>query len=75
MEIIALLTSMKDMGLDVGQLGTMGLIYFMLRKDLLKVIDKQFDKLIDAIQSLEKAHNARLQVLEGDLSDIKKKLE
>lgn len=75
MEIVALLTAAKEIGFDIGQLSTLGLLYFMLRKDLMKVIDKQFNKLIDAIKSLEATHNKRIEVLEVDVVLLKKNLE
>lgn len=61
MEVVPLLTSAKQMGFDVGQLLSLAAMYFMLRKDLMK----QLDKLIIAIQSLEKAHNERLSKIEA----------
>lgn len=74
MEIIALLTSAKELGVDVGHLGSLGFMYFMLRKDLMKVIDSQFNKLIDAIKSLEATHNKRIVGLEDEMRDIQKKI-
>lgn len=63
-ELIALLTTAKQAGFDLGSLVSLVVIYFMLKRDLIKVIDKQFDKLIVAINSLEKAHNERLSKIE-----------
>ncbi len=81
MEIIALLTSAKELGIDIGHLGSLGFMYFMLRKDLMKVIDSQMKmidsqigKLIDAIKSLEATHNKRLFNLEDDMKDVQKKI-
>lgn len=64
MEIIATLTALKEMGIEVGQIGAYFAMYFMLKRDLLKATEKQFDKLIDAIKSLERAHNERLTTIE-----------
>lgn len=60
-----MLSEAKNMGFDVGHLVSLGAMYFMLRSDLIKIIDKQFSKLIDAIQSLEHAHNERLNKIEA----------
>lgn len=64
MDIFTLLLEAKKMGLDITQLLMFGTIYFLLRRDLVRVIDRQFDKLIVAINSLEKAHNERLNKIE-----------
>lgn len=64
MDIIATFSLAKEMGLEVGQIASMLGIYFLLRRDLLKVIDTQFDKLIKAINALEKSHNERLNKIE-----------
>lgn len=61
MEVIPLLTAAKNMGFDLGQIISLAAMYFMLRKDLMK----QLDKLIFAINSLEKAHNERLSKIEA----------
>lgn len=61
MEVVPLLTAAKQMGFDLGQMISLAIMYFMLRKDLMK----QLDKLIIAIQSLEKAHNERLSKIEA----------
>lgn len=71
MEILTLLSTAKQAGFDIGSLVSLVIIYFMLRKDLIKVIDKQFDKLIVAINSLEKAHSERLSKIEAHVG-IKK---
>lgn len=64
MEIVALFSMAKEMGLDIGHISSMLVVYFLLRRDLLKVIDTQFDKLIKAINALEKSHNDRLNKIE-----------
>ena len=61
MEIIALLTTAKQVGMDVGSIVQMMIMFFMVKK----MFDKQFDKLILAINSLEKAHNERLSRIEA----------
>lgn len=63
MEVVPLLTAAKQMGFDLGQMISLAIMYFMLRKDLMK----QLDKLIIAIQSLEKAHNERLNKIESHI--------
>ena len=55
------------MGLDLTQLLMFATVYFLLRKDLVKVMDRQFDKLIVAINSLEKTHNDRLNRIENHI--------
>lgn len=59
-ELIALLTTAKQVGMDVGSMVQMVIMFFMVKK----MFDKQFDKLILAINSLEKAHNERLSKIE-----------
>ena len=82
MELIAILTASKEMGFDVGHLISIAAVYLMLRKDLrkfvisqnealAKVVNTQVDKVVDAI----KGHNERLDLLENDVKDIKKKLQ
>ena len=63
-DIIAMLTTAKTAGLDLTQLLMFVTVYFLLRKDLVKVMDRQFDKLIVAINSLERTHNERLNRIE-----------
>lgn len=65
MDIMEVLTLAKNMGFDVGQIISLAVMYVALRKDLLKVLDQQLGKLIDAIKDLEKAHNARLDKIEA----------
>jgi hypothetical protein len=64
MDIFNLLIEAKRIGLDVTQLVQFIILYYLLKKDLTKIIDFQFSKLIDAIKSLEKAHNDRLSKIE-----------
>lgn len=64
MDIFNLLIEAKRIGLDVTQLVQFIILYYLLKKDLTKIIDLQFSKLIDAIKSLEKAHNDRLSKIE-----------
>lgn len=71
MDVLALLTTAKEAGFEAGGIVSLLGMYFMLRRDLMKVFDKQFGKLIDAIKSLEKAHNDRLEKIETHIG-IKK---
>lgn len=64
MDIVNLLIEAKRLGLDITQIVQFVILYFLLKKDLTKIIDAQFNKLIDAIKSLEKAHNDRLNKIE-----------
>ena len=66
-EIIALLTTAKQVGMDIGSMVQMVIMFFMVKR----MFDKQFDKLILAINSLEKAHNERLSKIEAHVG-IKK---
>lgn len=66
-ELIALLTTAKQVGMDVGSMVQMVIMFFMVKR----MFDKQFDKLILAINSLEKAHNERLSKIEAHVG-IKK---
>lgn len=64
MDFVTLLIEAKRLGLDITQIVQFIILYFLLKKDLTKIIDAQFNKLIDAIKSLEKAHNDRLNKIE-----------
>jgi hypothetical protein len=64
MEIVAILTAAKEMGFEAGHILSLFIMYFMLKSNLNKVFTKQFDKLIEAIESLEKTHNQRLKRIE-----------
>jgi hypothetical protein len=67
MDIVTIILEAKRMGLDLTQLLMFSTVYFLLRKDLVKVMDRQFDKLIVAINSLEKTHNDRLNRIENHI--------
>lgn len=73
MEIIALLATAKELGFEVGHIISLLVMYFLLKRDLLKVFDKQFEKLIDAIKGLEKVHNDRLEKIESHVGLNKNK--
>lgn len=63
-EIFGLLLEAKKLGLDITQLVLYITIYVLLRRDLSRLIDAQFNKLIAALKSLENAHNERLNKIE-----------
>lgn len=82
LEIFAILTTMKEMGFEAGHILSLVIMYVMLKKDVLKVLEKRsteiFDKIIDtvskrmeelilAIRDLEKSHNDRLQKIEDHI--------
>lgn len=67
MDVLTVLMEAKRLGLDLTQLFMFGTVYLLLRRDLVKVMDRQFDKLIMAINLLEKAHNERLNKLEAHI--------
>ena len=64
-ELLGTLIEAKRLGFDFGQILSLIILYVLLRRDLSKVIDQQFNKLIDALKSLEKAHNDRLNKIEA----------
>lgn len=66
-EFIALLTTAKQIGMDIGSIVQMMVMFWMIKR----MFDKQFDKLILAINSLERAHNERLSKIEAHVG-IKK---
>lgn len=66
-DIIALLVTAKQIGMDIGAIIQMMVMFWMIKR----MFDKQFDKLIGAINSLEKAHNERLSKIEAHVG-IKK---
>jgi len=77
MELITMLTTAKEMGFESGSIASLIIIYFMLRKfvskqnDELKVVlNTQVDKIVAAIN----IHNHRLEILETDVKEIKKKM-
>lgn len=78
MELLSLLSSAKQAGLDIGSLASLVMIYFMLKRfvsaqndELKKVISAQVDKIVVAIGQ----HNDRLETLEKDVGKIKQKLK
>jgi len=70
MELIALLTTAKEAGFELGTIMSIGVIAFKLRSDVKKEVGKQVDKVVDAI----KDHNKRIDSLEESVSDIKKRM-
>lgn len=77
MELVALLTTAKDAGFETGSIISLIVIYFMLKRFVTKqndelkiVINSQVDKLVSAIN----VHNIRLESLETDVKEIKKKI-
>lgn len=71
MEIIAILTTAKDAGFELGTIMSIGVIAWKLRSDVKKEVGKQVDKIVLAISD----HNSRLSNLETDVQGIKKKLQ
>ena len=77
MEIVELLTIANKAGLQVGPMVCIVMIYLMLKKfvtkqndELKQVVSSQVDKIVQAIGK----HNERLDNLESDVKQIKKKL-
>lgn len=77
MELITLLTTAKDAGFESGSIVSLIIIYTMLRRfvsnqneDLKVVLNIQVDKIVSAIN----VHNHRLEILETDVKEIKKKI-
>jgi len=66
-ELIALFVTAKQIGMDIGSMVQMIVMFWMIKR----MFDKQFDKLILAINSLERAHNERLSKIEAHVG-IKK---
>lgn len=64
MDIVTLLMDAKKLGLDIQQIILFGMVYWMLRRDLMKVIDGSINKLVEAINALERTHNERLSKIE-----------
>ena len=71
MEIIAILTTAKDAGFELGTIMSIGVIAWKLRADVKNEVGKQVDKIVLAISD----HNSRLSNLETDVQGIKKKLQ
>lgn len=64
MEVVALLTAMKEMGFEAGHILSLIAMYWMLHSKLVKIIDKKFSELINAMKDLEKVHNERIKKIE-----------
>ena len=60
MEFLTILAVSKEMGLDPQVIVPMGIVYFLLNRSF----SSQFERLIQAINSLEKTHNERLKRIE-----------
>lgn len=78
MEIITILATAKQIGLDIGSMASIIMIYFMLKNfvskqntELKAVISAQVDKIVKAIEH----HNERIESLEKDVKHIKEKLK
>lgn len=78
MEIITILATAKQVGLDVGSMVSIIMIYFMLKsfvskqnQELKSVLSQQVDKIVKAIEH----HNERIESLEQDVKDIKERLK
>lgn len=78
MEIITILATAKQIGLDIGSMASIIMIYFMLKNfvskqnsELKSVLSAQVDKIVKAIEH----HNDRIENLEKDVKDIKNKLK
>ena len=78
MEIITILATAKQVGLDIGSMASIIMIYFMLKNfvskqnsELKSVLSAQVDKIVKAIEH----HNDRIENLEKDVKDIKDKLK
>ena len=78
MEIITILATAKQVGLDIGSMASIIMIYFMLKNfvskqnsELKSVLSTQVDKIVKAIEH----HNNRIENLEKDVKDIKDKLK
>ena len=77
MEIITILATAKQVGLDIGSMASIIMIYFMLKNfvskqnsELKSVLSQQVDKIVKAIEH----HNDRIENLEKDVKHIKEQL-
>ena len=77
-ELVAVLSTAKQAGLDLGSMASIIMIYFMLKKfvakqnnELKSVLGEQVDKIVTAINH----HNDRIESLEKDVKIIKDKLK
>jgi hypothetical protein len=75
MEVVALLTTAKELGFESGSILSLVVIYFMLKKfvtkqntELKEVLNTQVDKMVKAIGQ----HNERLDGLESDVKLLKR---
>lgn len=78
MEIITILATAKQIGLDIGSMASIIMIYFMLKnfvskqnQELKQVLGQQVDKIVKAIEH----HNERIESLEKDVKHIKDQLK
>lgn len=78
MEIITILATAKQVGLDLGSMASIIMIYFMLKNfvskqnsELKSVLSTQVDKIVKAIEH----HNERIESLEKDVKHIKDQLK
>lgn len=78
MEIITILATAKQVGLDLGSMISIVMIYFMLRNfvakqnsELKTVLSSQVDKIVKAIEH----HNERIESLEKDVKHIKERIK
>ena len=76
-ELISLLATSKQAGLDIGSMVSIVMIYFMLKKFVSKqneeiktLVSSQVDKIVVAIGK----HNERLESLENDVKIIKEQI-
>ena len=77
-ELFTILATAKQVGLDIGSMASIIMIYFMLKNfvskqnsELKSVLSAQVDKIVKAIEH----HNNRIENLEKDVKDIKDKLK
>ena len=77
-ELFTILATAKQVGLDLGSMASIIMIYFMLKNfvskqnsELKSVLSTQVDKIVKAIEH----HNNRIENLEKDVKDIKDKLK
>lgn len=77
MDFVTLLSTAKEAGFETGSIISLIIIYFMLKKfvteqnnELKFIVTSQVDKLVSAIN----VHNDRLETLETDVGEIKKRM-
>ena len=78
MEIITILATAKQLGVDIGSMASIVMIYFMLKNfvgkqnsELKLVLSQQVDKIVKAIEH----HNERIESLEKDVKHIKERMK